>query len=426
MSVVFTLRGNTLEIDQWNELLGAWAAKQGFDLYDEPEFVEEADGEFVAHVWGAGSTRGVVFFHRRGEVEMRLGALASRKDWVIGFNLLRVAMQWGGGTLESDNDVDYTTETLTAQNAQRDAVRDFVPSCTMFRQGLLDTPHRRTLIPLGAFSMPVTLDDFPECGAEDVPRVERQLATRIRKYAEAFRSSGFQLRDGSTLSTWALIPTILGECDLLSIDVARAGAPAAGIHVPFAAVREVLGDRAEDLGDGSWFLPELDHERDATLIRALQDAAVDLDSFSRDRDSGGDVGDDVHDDLSEADLELERELEEILRGDGTGDDDTSNDDTSNHDTIDYERLKDDVVFLMGRLLQGDHPDSAKSGLIRRGAQPESAANLVTLVGLAANGILNEHKDTTEVVQELVERGVPMSISVAVLSGMAKALEDLGR
>lgn len=254
MSVEFTLHDNRLKLQPWNELLAAWEQKRPDELYEPAEF---SDGKPpVALVWGKGSTRGFLLAYDPKGTVARFNALASRTDWVRGFHIMRSAVRDGGGYWERETGEVYGLDQLVPEQARDEATKDFVFSAKALPEDA-SVPFRHFDLPLPRQQLRGKLDE-----------VEAALAGRVEKYATAYASGTMLLKGGMRVTTWALIPTIVGAADFVAIDWKY------GLHVPLPKLKAVLGARAEPLGEEALYLPALDPRRDAALLSALEKASV--------------------------------------------------------------------------------------------------------------------------------------------------------
>lgn len=254
MSVEFTLHDNRLDLERWNDLLAAWEQKRADELYEPAGF---SDG--TALVWGKGSTRGFLLAYEPKATVARFNALASRTDWVRGFHIMRSAVRDGGGYWERETGEIYGLDQLVPEQAREEATKDFVFSA----KALTKEP---AWLPFAHFELPIEREQF----RGKLDDVEAALAARVEKFATAYASGTMLLKGGRTVTTWALIPTIVGVADVVAIDWKD------GLHVPLPKVKAILGARAEPLGEEATYLPELDAKRDAAVLAALEKASVDF------------------------------------------------------------------------------------------------------------------------------------------------------
>lgn len=256
MSVEFTLHDNRLQLRQWNELLAAWEQKRADELYEPAQF---SDGKPpVALIWGRGSTRGFLLAYDPKGTVGRFNALASRTDWVRGFHVMRSAVRDGGGFWERETGEIYGLDQLVPEQAREEATKDFVFSAKALPENA-SIPFRHFDLSVPRAQLRGKLDD-----------VEAALAARLEKYATAYASGTMVLQGGGRVTTWALIPTIIQDADVVAVDWKD------GLHVPLPKLKAILGARAEPLGDEATFLPELDPKRDAAILAALEKANIEF------------------------------------------------------------------------------------------------------------------------------------------------------
>ncbi len=376
MSVEFTLRGNRLSVQEWDQLLADWAGSREEELYELPAF----EGGEVAHIWGPGSIRGaVLFFNSRDKtVDLRLSALSSREDWRIGFELLRRALTGGGGSVQHENGELYGPEMLAAPRAEAEAVADFCSTVTAMGASFKDKDMTAAALPLGHFSLPITADDLRPCTAEDAHEIEARLASRVEKYAGAYQASIFTMTDDVKVATWALIPTLIGNVDLVALPGPE-GIDDEPAHLPLEKLKELLGARAEDLGEAV-YLPQLDEAADKALLESLRAATVPLPAA---RAPAGQTGPD------EATLELTKLV---------------------------------VGTLMNNMLAGGDPETTKAQLISGGLEKDMAESLVMMTVMTVTGLAQDEKSPQEIAAELIEKGAPETIVVNVINSVIQAFE----
>jgi hypothetical protein len=376
MSVEFTLSGNSLSVPDWNELLKQWAEEQERELFSIPEL--EGESEPTALVWGAGSIRGVVLTwnEKDREVGMHLNALASRRDWEMGYDLMQRAVYAGGGSVTRENGEEYSAGRLTVEEAHRDAVDEFCATTGML-QGLMEKDKLESMsLPVGFFYLPCAKEELPRCTSETMPSVEKPLADRVAKYATAYPASTMVLTDNTKLGTWALIPTIVGDVDMVMIQWKN-------MCVPLARVKAVLGERAEPLGEKMTYLPTLDVERDQEVLLALEKECVRKDE--------------------EEPTPAEKE-------------------TSEQDKA-YQLIRLVAARISGDLFQGKDVADARSQFLATGLDPEFVDGLIAIVGKAMKDIFLKKKPTAEVVEYFASKGARPEHLQAILEGMAESCSE---
>lgn len=376
MSVEFSMTGCKLDCAQWNELLEEWAGAQKDDLYDEPCFEKDED-EPTMLVWGDGSTRGVVLSLGDGgsDVTVRFNVLASRKDWERGFEIMKRALAKGGGAIERETGETYTVAKLTRDQAHEEAVTDFVFGANSVRASVEQSNDKKALLPFSGFALPLTPADLPACTRENQAAIEGAIAQRLQRYGQAFRGHVLQMKNGAQLASWALIPTIIGKVDLVAMDWKD-------INVPCDRLVAVLGDRAEPLG-GSYYLPELDPEKDRAILEALEKENVDPSTVQPSSANG--------------------EPEE--------------DEQSQQSQV----IKQITIFIMTQIAQHADPNKAKTLLVKKGMEEQVAENLIAAVSTALELLMNQRKQPQEVVGELTRHGMPQSMAAAMVGGITEFL-----
>lgn len=251
MSVEFTLHDSRLIREGWNRILYGWQQQFCPDAYEPAEFSDESPP--AALVWGPGSIRGFLLALHPGRPTARFNALASRTDWIRGFHIMRTAVRHGGGWWERESGEIYGVDQLIPEQAQEEARADFLASVGMI-SGTVHIPYRD-------FEMPVYRSALVGKRSE----VEADLAARVARYATAYRADPILLDDDHRLATWALVPTIVRGANLVHIDWKE------GLCVPLERLVQALGPRAETLGEGTLFLPELDPAMDGRLLQRLDE-----------------------------------------------------------------------------------------------------------------------------------------------------------
>lgn len=359
MSVVFYLRGSRFTVPQWNVLLARWVEARKIQPYDEPQFDDQGD----AHIWGPGSIRGVVLSRSSsdGNVEITLYTFASRQDWMWAFDIMRQAVKNGGGTVERGGGEAYGMDRLVPKEAESEAVRNFICAAECRRESTV-------FLPLGFFSMPLSPKEIAGCTLETLPKIEQALAARVQKYASAYRASIIELKDGTKLSTWALIPTVVGQVDRISIDWKG------GMEIGLADLKAILVPRAEDL-KGITFLPALDPQRDAAVLQAIEKKAVRMEQPQDSGDSLEPIG------------RLAKQLVESA--------------------------------LSARVAEDVSREYPKMGVDKRLIDA-----LIYIVGFTLQG-LQQRKRAEQIMNELLKQGVPVDVLDAAFRGISEALESAG-
>lgn len=379
MSVEFTLSNCPFTPGDWDSWLDAWG--EGREFLQEPYF---QDG--VAHILVEGSTRGCLFSRAGDDVHVRLGAMSSRLDWRMTYEIVRGALA-EGGTFTREDGVVFTAAELTDEAADALAVTDFCFSVDAVKRSLGDSEQSSVQLPHGAFNLQLAASDLPEtCGPEEVPAVEALLAAQVSRYAPAYRPMTMVLEGGARVTSWARIPTLIGKAHLVGIE-------SLDNPVPRDKVLEILGDRAEQVGDGVYYLPELDLEADSELFTALRAESVDVAEFvtaNADRIA------------AEAEEEAERQAAQVSP-------DALDDPTGEAAMRPFVEL----VATAMRAAQG--PAEVSATLVGAGLSPELADGFVGVVIEVISRLTGEGPQTAEaIVEGLVKEGVPTPIAFAAL------------
>jgi hypothetical protein len=264
MSVCFHLTGSKLNAEKWDTLLSDWSADLPDNILDEPRFSEEK--EPLCFVAGLGSIRGIVITLGPGknEADVRLSALASRKDWEWAFELMAIALKEGGGKVERETGETYGSKNLSRNQAHKEAMQDFIFSANAFR------PKAATgfALPMDGYNVPITASDLPPVNEKNFNQVEEALVAKMERYIGAYRPPIMETTDGKRVTTWALVQTLIPKVDQVMVDYAD------NMVVPYDKLTKILGDYAEDLGDLLW-LPELDGKKDKAVLNELARTRVD-------------------------------------------------------------------------------------------------------------------------------------------------------
>jgi len=384
MSVEFTLTGSDLSLAKWGRLLKRWIDAKEIELYEEAAF--QGDEERAeAYVFGPGSIRGVLLTYSGGELHVRLGVLSSRKDWALAFNFVRTALKKGGGTFEREDGTVYERSDLNKARAHQESVEDFVAAAGML--GAQFAQHGEDFeasFPTGTFAVPLKHDMFAGFTPDDAPKLEKRLVKKVRQLAEAYHSATMVLTGDVRLATWALIPTIVGKCDAVGVDFQDT-------TIRLEDLLEVLGDRAERLGDDLVFLPELDREADRRLLKAIAARAVDVEELTA-AGGGGAGGGEVTASEPFGELDLEQAA----------------------------AVADGANLIMENMFAGKDPAVAEKKLVKQGLDPELAEGLVLIVAKFMAEVASEGRDPAEVLDDLVAEGVPPGVVMAATEGIQDA------
>lgn len=374
MSAQFWLTGNTLALDQWNELLESWALEQQVELYDPPEFNDDVDHP-IAFIWGEGSIRGVnLTYHVDAcEMEVRIGALASRTDWVLAYSLLRAAMRNGGGILERTE--GWSGTDLSEEQADCDAIDSFCAATRRKKRLPQNESNNAFMLSVGKLLIPCGRDEIPECTAESMPAVEAALAEKVARYGRAFRGPTLELPNGARIVSWSLTPTLIGNVEGVLIEPLKA-------IVPLDRLIDVLGDRACSLGDEAAYLPELDQERDRELLDRLSLEHVNTEVLAKRR--------------------------------GTHADD---------EDLTARIVRASVHAVIVSLIAGDESDDVRGRLVSAGLTNGMAEDMERLGRATLHGLVHERRPAEELRVELVQEGVPDAWAAAAVNAGAEALWD---
>lgn len=272
MGVDITVTGNRLDASGWGKIFGAWANQGDDEPFSEPEFgPADGTGSQVAHLWRKGSIRGVLFRWQppEKELEVRLNAFASRRDWMTAFTILRTGVKHGGGTILFEGE-DLSPDELSKEEAFRRASHDF-----LFAAASVARADRDSMLPFGDFSLTVSASEMAGCTPKNLATIENELADRVERYATAYRSGVMNFKTGHRVTTWALIPTIIDKrVDRIDVAVSDPMSyPADTAELSLTTLLELLGDRAEDLHD-TYYLPAVQIDEEQELIDAFKSAAA--------------------------------------------------------------------------------------------------------------------------------------------------------
>lgn len=396
MSVEFDVCGCKLDADGWDEVLAAWEATQEGELFREPVFQEG-----TAFLLGKGGIRGAALSLDGDVVHLRLNALSSRADWRRAFQVVRRALEKGGGNLVREDGQSFAAAQLTDAQADEQATTDFCATLGMMRASF---QQGSAALPLDAFSLVLQPGELPgSCTPAEMPAIEARLAAQVARYAEAFPAATFVLKGGLKLTTWARIATLVGPADLVSIE---------GLEepVPLEELKKVLGPRAEDAGEGVTFLPELtDSAEDQALLGTLRGVSTSLEAYARARG-----------------IELPSDAGELDDEDGLDEEDLGGD---------MPAIYAELAQAIGRVVQaamtGQDPRAVRRALIKDGASEQSADLALHVVARILGELMGDgsgqpaQRTPEELVQALVADGLPPGVAAVAVGAMADALGGEG-
>ena len=268
MAVELTLTDCRLALTDWDELL----LEHACDELTAEEQLFSQDGRFLMLV--AGSVRGVALSHQgAGWIQAELFLLASQADWRAALSLLHAASRRGGGTLAYGN--GEVVGPHEPQLLPRRAVATFCAGVREIQEQAAARPNARVELPVGSFSLELGPTVLPEtCEPAQVPALEAQLAERVARYARSYHGPTLVLGTPGgpdvRVGTWALVPTILNA----GVQFVSLPGLSEGHFVPLERLVLALGPRAESVGEGRWFLPEVDPQREPDLLAGLIGQAV--------------------------------------------------------------------------------------------------------------------------------------------------------
>ena len=263
MPTTFRLSGCALSTATWDALLASRP-----DALNDPDYSFEQDGVF--HGLVVGSVRGALF-KREGphEVSVTLQSFASRMDWLLALSTLGRARLEGGGTLATQE--GQVLGELAEQWIAGRAVQAFTADVQHLRAHL--GPGQGTEVPIGeAFSLTLRREELPESpDLTSIQGLELRLAAKTQRFGQAYRGRNLVLGAQAKpvrLTTWAEeCPTITPPgAELVSCGGLNPGQQA----VPLPLLLQALGERAEDVGEGRYFLPSVRWSQEPQLASALR------------------------------------------------------------------------------------------------------------------------------------------------------------
>lgn len=396
MSVEFTLTGSSLALADWDRLV---EARYDEELNGEPEASFSESG--MSHFLVEGSVRGVLLYHdgSPGLITVRLGALSSRADWQVAYELVREALGEGGGSFEREDGQVLTAEALSAQAAQEQALADFVPTVQSVR-GMFESEEAggEIALPLGRFSLRLDASDLPaECGEAEALELEAILAERVQRYGPAFHANLFVLEGGVKVGTWAQIPTVLGSTTHL---VACSAFEHEQGLIPADRLPELLPDRVERLGNGGLYLPQIELAEEPELRAALEQELVQVEAWA-----------------AENAERLAEEAEAAARRPATRLIGSDDEETETHRAM----LKLVAVCMM----TGQQEPLED---LERQTDAETVGSMVQLIGMTLQRMMGEDPEAGElrdpqiVFQELNAAGVPSALAALALEAIAEVLQ----
>jgi hypothetical protein len=397
MSVEFSLTGSSLTLEDWDTFLDE-ANDWELNEHSDPAFSESGG----AHYMVEGSVRGVVLYHEGGPetITFRLGAMSSRADWRAAYALAAKALEKGGGVIEREDGTKLASEDLTVEKANECGETDLVASVNMVSNMMAEHQAKAAegdeeaiaemALPLGRFSLPVRASDLaPDFGPADVESLESVLSGRVARYSTSYHAMTMNLEGGVKVSTWAQINTVVGNGAHL-IACSAFDTESEGL-IPSTRLVEILSGRAELLGGGGLFLPEVDLDQDTELKAALQKELVSVEAW--------------------AEANKEQLVEENAAEEAAS------------EASEWESYRGLLMFVMGGVAGGKEPQSVAGELEERGVPQDVARNMVSLVGISLEHLFDESgpRDPNLALGELVEKGIPEGLAMVaidvIVSGM---------
>tara|TARA_R110002072_G_scaffold38964_4_gene112447 strand:+ start:646 stop:1878 length:1233 start_codon:yes stop_codon:yes gene_type:complete len=397
MSIEFSLTGSSLTLEDWDTFLDE-ANDWELNEHSDPAFSESGGAHFMVE----GSVRGVVLYHEGGPeaITLRLGALSSRADWRAAYELAAKALGKGGGSLEREDGTKLTLADLTPEKANECGEIDLVASVQMVGNMMADHAAKAAAgdddaiaemaLPLGRFSLPVRASDLaPDFGPGDVESLENVLAGRVARYSTSYHSMTMNLEGGVKVSTWAQIDTVIGNGAHL-IACSAFDTEAEGL-IPAERLLALLPGRAELLGGGGLFLPEIDLEAEAELRAALEQELVSVEAWAE---------------ANKEVLAKESEAAEAAS-----------------EASEWESYRGLLMFVMGGVSEGNEPQAVAAKLEERGVPQDVARNMVSLIGVSLEHLFDDEgpRDPNLALGELVEKGIPEGLAMVaidvIVSGM---------
>jgi len=397
MSVEFSLTGSSLTLEDWDALLEE-ANDWELNEHNDPAFSESGGAHFLVE----GSIRGVVLYHEGGAeaITLRLGALSSRADWRAAYALAAKAMGKGGGSLEREDGMKLTLEELTPEKANEQGQTDLVASVGMVTNMLAQHAEQAAeaaegavaemALPLGRFSLPVRASDLaPDFGPDDVESLENVLAGRVARYSTSYHAMTMNLEGGVKVSTWAQIDTVIGNGAHL-VACSAFDTEAEGL-IPAERLLELLPGRAELLGGGGLFLPEIDLDQDTEMRATLQKELVSVEAWAE---------------ANKERLAKENEVEEAAS-----------------EASEWESYRGLLMFVMGGVSEGNEPQAVAAKLEERGVPQDVARNMVSLVGVSLEHLFDETgpRDPNLALGELVEKGIPEGLAMIAIDVIVQGM-----
>ena len=388
MSIEFSLTGSSLTLEDWDTFLDE-ANDWELNEHSDPAFSESGGAHFMVE----GSVRGVVLYHEGRRVLpltplllclALLGALSSRADWRAAYALAAKALGKGGGSLEREDGTKLTLADLTPEKANECGEIDLVASVQMVGNMMADHAAKAAAgdddaiaemaLPLGRFSL---------------ESLENVLAGRVARYSTSYHSMTMNLEGGVKVSTWAQINTVIGNGAHL-IACSAFDTEAEGL-IPAERLLALLPGRAELLGGGGLFLPEIDLEAEAELRAALEQELVSVEVWAE---------------ANKEVLAKEREAAEAAS-----------------EASEWESYRGLLMFVMGGVSEGNEPQAVAAKLEERGVPQDVARNMVSLIGVSLEHLFDDEgpRDPNLALGELVEKGIPEGLAMVaidvIVSGM---------
>jgi hypothetical protein len=231
------------------------------------------------------SIRGVSVHRRwswfRTLIEVRLSVCASPADWQTAYSFLRFALQEGYDVRSDTSDL-MGAEALTDEAATLKGPEQFASDVSFFHRFLASSGDQGLDLPVGRFSIPVTLEELPSEPFEEeaLAGFRKALQQRAAKYSAARSASILTLKTGATAIVWAGEALLAPEVNHVVL-ASGGGDCAQYVHVSWErAMRELSGtvERIQQTPARYYFAPIAAHE---SSWRRLVDAGYPIDQLGQ-------------------------------------------------------------------------------------------------------------------------------------------------
>ena len=238
-------------------------------------------------IFAEGSTRGVHLLRtmsltQGATVHVRLGAMASRADWIVAYGLLRGLLKGRGGRVVGPKERVLRGENLTEGEAVSEALSHLYDDATEVASELRGGKGYAVFLN-PEFDLLVTPAMLP--ASSDPGRLSGQFEELLRLMAARYQRAEIvapaALPNGQTISIWSMNDACLYWAKHMGIRLAPDAED--GVVLSAAQAMALLGSRLEVISEeiDRFFLPALDPSdtRDRALREKLMGAGKPISEF---------------------------------------------------------------------------------------------------------------------------------------------------